>query len=58
MKRYDELTPEQRAQADENALTELLHEVVEGAIQFNDKRNGDNLQARIDKAWRKAEAMQ
>lgn len=58
MKTYAELTTTQQAKAVKMCLSNLLEAVCEGAIRFKDKLNGDNLQARIDEAGRKAESMQ
>ena len=57
MKTYQELTEEQKSEAREIALNELLEAIMEGVIRFNDTLNGDDLQARIDAAGEKAEAM-
>lgn len=58
MKTYTELNPEQQSKAVDRATTDLLRAIVEGAIRFDDKRNGDDFQARIDAACQKAEEMQ
>ena len=58
MRTYDELTANEQQTARDKALNELLQHVTEGAIRFSDKLNHDNLQARIDLAWEKAESMQ
>ena len=57
MKTYQDLTPELQAKAREIALTQLLEGITGGIIRFNDELNGDGLQARIDAAADKAEAM-
>lgn len=57
MKRYDKLNAEEQARAFDKALNRLLQDVTEGLIRFNDSLNGDDLQARIDEAHAKAEAM-
>ena len=57
MKRYAELTQEQRGEAVEKAAGKLLGAILEGGLHFNDSLNHDDLQARIDKAIAKAEAM-
>lgn len=55
MRKYDELTTEQQARAQEVALNELLQAIVEGPIRdFAD----EDVQARIDEAFRKADEMQ
>lgn len=58
MKTYNKLTAQQRAAALEHAKTQILTDIIEGSIRFDDTKNGDNLQARIDTAWAKAEKMQ
>jgi hypothetical protein len=58
VKTFEQLTATQQAKAIENCLTDLLTGITEGGIQFNDKLNKDNLQARIDAACAKAEKMQ
>ncbi len=58
MRTYDQLDPDEQNRAEEKALADLLQHVTEGAIRFSDKLNKDDLQARIDAAWEKAEAMQ
>jgi hypothetical protein len=57
MKKFNELTPEQQAKAEEKALNQLLEDICNQRIRFNDELNEDDLQARIDEAGRKAEAM-
>lgn len=57
MKKYDELTSEQKERALIKATSRLLSDIIEGSIRFNDETNGDNLQARIDAAILKAEKM-
>ena len=58
MKTYKELSKKQQKAAKEKCLANLLQAVVEGAISFDDKANGDDLQAKINKAGEKANAMQ
>jgi hypothetical protein len=57
MKTYDQLTPEQQTKALDHQVERLLKDILENGIRFNDKLNEDNLQARIDKAIDRAEAM-
>ncbi len=57
MKTYDELTGDQQAKAREGALARLLQDVLEG-IRFSDELNHDTLQANIDGAIERANAMQ
>jgi hypothetical protein len=58
MKTYNQLTVEQKQKALDKEIESLVKAIMEGAIRFNDKKNKDNLQARIDAAWKKAERMQ
>lgn len=58
MRHYDDLTPNERKQAEERAATTLLEAILGGGLRFSDKKNGDNLQARIDGAMEEAERMQ
>ena len=55
MRTYSELTFEEQQSAHEAALNELLQAVVEGGLRFDDAKNNDDLQARIDRAGEKAE---
>jgi hypothetical protein len=57
MKKFDELAEEQKAAAVAYHVNDLLKAIIEEGIRFNDKLNGDDLQARIDKAFDKAESM-
>ena len=57
MKTFQHLTDKQQEGARNHELTELLRATIEGGIRFDDRKNGDNLQARIDKAVAQAEAM-
>lgn len=56
MKTYDQLNKVQQKAAFDKALNELLTAINEG-LRFNDKLNKDDLQARIDKAFAKAERL-
>lgn len=58
MKTFDQLTDTQRAAALAKATNDLLTAITEGAIRFNDTLNHDDLQARIDAAFAKADQMQ
>lgn len=58
MKTFNELSSEQKLAAVNKAVKRLLTSICEGAMNFNDKLNGDDLQARIDAAWSKANQMQ
>jgi hypothetical protein len=55
---FEDLTDDERTAAIEKATESLLTAIVEGAIRFNDELNHDDLQARIDGAFERAEAMQ
>ena len=57
MKRYEDLTIEEQQKAIQFAVITVLRDIVESGIRFNDKLNKNDLQARIDKAFAKAEAM-
>lgn len=57
MKRYAELTEKEQAAAREYQLSQLLQNILEGAIRFNDKLNKDKLQSKIDAAIKKADSM-
>lgn len=56
MKRYDDLTDDQKEQAVNQALNDLLTEICSG-LRYNDEVNGDNLQAMIDAAIGAADRM-
>ena len=58
MRRFEDLTEEEQTEAVDRCLIGLVEAVIEGALRFNDKLNGDALQARIDKAMKQAEKMQ
>ena len=58
MKKFDELTEEQQAEAVKLAEEQLLEAIVYEGIHFDDEANGNDLQARIDAAFAKAERMQ
>ena len=57
MKAYNELTPEQQEAAVNHEVNSLLGSLVNG-LRFDDKKNGDDFQARVDKAGEKADQMQ
>ena len=58
MKTFDQLTDKEQSQAIKQCLNELVGAVCMGSIRFDDDKNQDGLQARIDKAIAKAEEMQ
>lgn len=53
MKRYTDLTEAQKKQANEKAFDHLFRGICIGAIRFDDDKNNDDLQARIDAAFEK-----
>ncbi len=53
MKRYTDLTEAQKKQANEKAFDHLFRGICIGAIRFDDAKNNDDLQARIDAAFEK-----
>lgn len=57
MKTFEQLTDQQKTIAIDKATDALLTAIVEGAIRFDDERNGNDLQARIDGAWARAERL-
>jgi len=58
MKTYQQLTEGQQANARDHELNALLLAIVGEGLRFDDKANGDDLQARINAAGEKANAMQ
>ena len=58
MRTYDQLTDEEKRQALDQELDALLGYVIEGAIRFDDEKNGDDLQAAIAEAGEEANRMQ
>lgn len=57
MRRFSRLTKAEKEAAVNQAASDLLGAILEGAVRFNDSLSGDDLQARIDAACAKAEAM-
>ena len=55
---YGQLTPEEQVKAQDIALADLLRDILENGLSFDDARNGNDLQARIGAAWDKADKMQ
>jgi len=55
---FGQLTADEQTKAERVAADQLLTEIVEGGLRFSDEKNGDHLQAKIDKAVRKAERLQ
>jgi hypothetical protein len=58
MKKYTDLTAEQQAEAVHDALSNVLEDVVSGALCFADELNGDDVQQRIDAALKEADRLQ
>ena len=58
MRTFGQLIAPEQAAALEYCLTDLLRAILEGGMRFDDTKNGDDLQARIDKAFAEAERMQ
>ena len=56
MKTYEELSDAEREKARERCLTDILTDICKGVLRFDDRANGDGLQARIDAAFADAEA--
>jgi hypothetical protein len=54
VKRYDELTEAQQATVVALCLEKLALAIQSGEIRFDDDKNGDDLQRRLDWAIRKA----
>lgn len=50
MRVWNDLDESERTRAIDKALDQLLEAVVEGTIRFNDERNKDALQAKINTA--------
>lgn len=57
MRTYAQLTDEEKKKAVSYFLGELLKPITDGVLRFNDRLNGDGLQARIDAACKKADDM-
>ena len=55
MKTFDQLTLDQRIKAIKEETDSFLGAIIEGVIQFEP---GEDLQARIDKAWKEMEGQQ
>jgi hypothetical protein len=58
MKTFEQLTQEQQQIAVDRCLTDLLTDICNGTLGFNDELNHDDLQKRIDTAFAEAESMQ
>ena len=58
MRTFGQLIAPEQAAAVEYCLTDLLRAIIEGGMRFDDTKNGDGLQGRIDKAFAEAERMQ
>jgi len=57
MKTFEQLTPVEQGRAVRTCLDNLLTDVIEGSLAFNDSLNGDDLQDRINAALAAAERM-
>jgi hypothetical protein len=58
MREFKDLSLSEQKLAVGKLLNNLLQDVCNGSIRFNDELNQDDLQARIDKAIEKADKMQ
>ncbi len=58
MKTFEQLNTKQQQAAIDHSRTDLLQDILDGAIRFNDKLNKDDLQARINAAFEESERMQ
>lgn len=56
-KTFSQLTPDQQKKAIDKCLTQLLTDILENGMRFNDQLNHDDLQARIDAAIAQAERL-
>lgn len=54
MRTWNDLSEEERQLAVDKTLCDLVGNIVEGAIEFDDKLNGDNFQASLDEAIEEA----
>lgn len=57
MRTWNDLSEEERQLAVDKTLCDLVGNIVEGAIRFDDKLNGDNFQASLDEAIEEANQM-
>jgi len=57
MRAFDQLNEQEQAEAVNIKTGALLNAIVEGAIRFNDRINGDTMQAAIDAAKREADQL-
>ena len=55
---FNNLSTDLRETAVNRCLESLLTSILDGSIRFNDQANQDDLQARIDVAYSKADKMQ
>jgi len=58
MKTYEQLTAQEQEWAVNKTTSDLLGLIVEGAIRFDDEKNEDDLQARIDAGIQQADDLQ
>jgi hypothetical protein len=54
VKRYEELSDEQKVRAIEESFRRVLHAIMCGGLRFNDVSNGNDLQSRVDAAQRES----
>ncbi len=57
MKTFEQLTAAEQTVAVDKAIQRLVEQIAEERIHFNDALNGDNLQARINAAWKQMERL-
>ena len=58
MRTFEQLTAGEQEAAENRAASDLLQAICDGAVRFNDELNKDDLQARVDAAFARAEKMQ
>lgn len=58
MKTFEQLSEQEQDAARAFCLENLLRDILEGGLRFDDGANENYVQSRIDVAWAKAEDMQ
>ena len=58
MRTYEELTAEDQEKAVNQCATDLLKAILDGGLRFDDGKNENNLQSRIDAACEEADRQQ
>lgn len=58
MKTYKQLNKSEQKQAINQEMNNLLEAIIQDGLRFDDVKNEDKLQAKIDKAFEKADKMQ